>query len=94
MSAPERFPRTAFTEGEWSFRPVNGPQSFAGFDVHPKGVRHHWSMRGDLRVASDGKTWMFIAYKGVSGRPDARPTFAEAKAEVLRILNDVKGDAA
>lgn len=95
MSAPERFPRTAFTEGNWSFRPVSRPQSgFAGFEFYPKGERSHWARRGDMTVASDGKTWMFTVYKGSSGRRDARPTFAEAKAEILRILNDVKGGAA
>lgn len=86
-----RVPTTAFVEGNWSFRPTYDERGVSGFKVYPKGERSYWSRNADMNLASDGKTWMFVAFRHGQGRQDARPTFAEAKAEVLRVLNQAEG---
>jgi hypothetical protein len=86
MEKAGRAPTANFVDGDWSFRYATDTRGGAHFTIFPKGQRSHWSSRGSLHVASDGKTWMYTIYHNGSGVADARPSFAEAKDEVLRLL--------
>ena len=82
---PKRAPLATFIVGNWSFRPitVNDRRSF---DVYRKGERSDRVM-ASLTSASDGQTWMFLVWRpNRTGVDDARPSFEEAKTQVLALL--------
>lgn len=81
-----KVPTKDFIEDGWAFRIFNPGQSYTGFRFFPKGERGDWSGRGEMTVGSDGRTWMFTVFINRVGQADARPSFAEAKAEILRLL--------
>lgn len=77
-------PRKNFVEGQWSFRiSQNADDKRRSFDIYPKGERSHMAVRATLNECSDGTTWLFTTR---GRRNDARATFAEAKACVLKLL--------
>lgn len=69
---------TAFTRGEYSFRPVRYmPSDNVGWEVWRAGARQgrHASPLAQLYPASDGISW---SVQGLSWLADARPSFSEA----------------
>lgn len=84
-------PEKRFVDGDWSFRPrFNTAGKMFGFEVVPKRGKYSRN-RGEMNVGSDGTTWMFAAFISGTGMQDARGTFAEAKAVLLRRLNTEEG---
>lgn len=84
LDRPKAAPTKSFMENGWSFRPM---EEGGGFRVY--GPRNRSSAKAWLYISSDKSAWMFCAYDAHGrGRQDARSTFAEAKAAILKILGN------
>ena len=84
LDRPKAAPTKSFMENGWSFRPMEEGGGFRVYESRERSYARAW-----LNLSSDGNLWMFCAYDAHGrGHQDARSTFAEAKAVVLKILGN------